>query len=427
MKIQLEDLTKAMQKVRSFADLSNQVVGVLLNLKGNTVDVCYCDGKKALIESINVVKEEGDIEAQIVVAYNRLVGIIDMCQPSGGIKTDELSIDFLDDKIINIEAVKYMTVVKETENVDEMGERVEVEEDKVVSKFNQKISYEYPEDNRRYGVLTRMDYSTIFKNEEGESETDGFDIWNKDELRSILSKISSEKSRVVYISKKLNCGFVVNLAHVVYIPNDSCTNYGFSTNTAIAKAIVDILGKIPDEEVRICVKENRYTNIVNNTNTIGIWFEMAPASVGDLSTLNLYREKEFNTFKLVFSRAALSNVVSCAAASTKDEKTTLQFEEIDGLKSLKIVCNNSGASVLGDFTVVIEGKEVDNWDTLVDTKIPMSLKVLSDMLSDCATTYIALDIDISEKGKFIRLAEAKGKDENGNVEFGTIHYTVASK
>lgn len=426
MKIQLEDLTKAMQKVKSFADGASQVPGVLLDIKGNNMAICYADNRKAIIETIGVVHEENDIEGKIVVAYNRLVGIIDMCQPSGEIKTGEMSITFLEGNIMNIEATKYMTVLKSTDDVDENGDTIEVEESKVVSKFNQKINFEYPEDNVKYGILTRMNYQDIFKNEAGEEGIEGFDVWDKEELRAILSKISTEKGKTVYISKQLGCGFVINLAHVVYIPNDNCDNYGFSTNTAVARALVDILGKMPDTEVRICVKD-RYTNIINGTDTVGIWFEMAPASKMDMGALKIYTEKEFSTFRLVFSRAALSNVVSCASASTKEEKTTLQFEEIDGLKSLKIVSNNTGASISGDFTVVIEGKQIDNWDELVNTKIPMSLKVLSDMLADCSTTYISFDIDIDEKGKFIRLAEAKGKDENGNVEFGTIHYTVADK
>lgn len=428
MKTVLEELTSAVQKVKSFANVAQQIPGVLLDLKEDTMDVCYSDGKKSLIEKVSITREAEDIEGKIVVSYQRLTSIIDMCQPSGEIKTGELSLSFLDGNIINIEALKYMTVQRKTGNQDENGEDIYAEDNKVVSKFSQKLSYEHPEDSIKYGVLSRMIYSDIFKNADGTDDIDGFDIWEKDELKAFLAKTSAEKGRTIYVSAPLHGLFVANLAHLIYIPTDSCTNNGFVVSTNIAKALVEIIGKMSGNKLRVC-KKDRYVNIIDETDTVGIWFEMSPGSKTDLATLNQYKNKEYDTFELVFSRAALSNVVSCAASSTKDEKTTLQFDEVDGFKSLKIVSNNSGASISGDFNVMLEGNQdkVKNWEQLKEAKIPLSLRVLNDMLTDCSTPYISLDIKVDENAKFIRLAELEGKDEAGNKLFGTIHYTVANK
>lgn len=422
MRVSISELTKAVQKVKSFAETIKQAPGIMFDINGDTMSVCYSDGKKSIIEKLGVLGDEGDVQGRIVVGYNRFLNIIDICQSSGGINTEDIDISFLDGNIMNIEVVKTMSVQRATGNTTEDGEPEYVEESKVVSKFSQKINYERPSDNLRYGILDRMDYEKIF-----EDNGDVCDIWDTAELKKILSKTSNEKGKTVYLSSKVEAGFVVNLSHVVVIPTDSCVSSGFSVSTSVAKSLMDILSKIDDDQVRV-IRQDRYVSIINGTDTVGIWFEIAPVSKTDLSTLEQYRDKAYDTFEMVFSRAALSNVVNCASANTKEEKTYLTFNEIDGYKSLIISSSNS-ASYSGDFYVVIEGnqEEIKNWEQLSVAKLPVSLRVLKAMIDDCDSVYISMDIMYNEQGCYMRLAEALGRDEDGRIKLGATHYTVSSK
>lgn len=425
MIVSITSLTKAVEKVKSFADSSQNIPGILFDIRGDELRVCYSDGKKSIIEKIQITPEEGDVQGKIVVGYNRMLSIIDMCRPSGEIRTDDITIKFLEGNVMSIEIVKTMLVQRNTGNVDEEGEAIYAEESKVVSKFNQILNYNYTSDNLRYGILDRMNYDDIFVDAEGNSSEDAdFDTWDKEELKNILSKTSTEKGKTVYVSSKVNGGFVSNSAYVVFIPTDSCSEHGFAVSTLVAKSLVEILNKIDEDQVRVC-KKDRYVSIINGTDTVGIWLEMSPASKTDLATLNLYSNKSYDTFELVFSRAALNNVLSCAATMTKDEKTFLTFKEVDGYKSLVIA---SGKNT-GDFNVTIEGNQdnIKNWESLKETTLPLSMKVLSAMLNDCSTTYVSLDVLSDETGKFIRVSELLGRDETGEKMLGATHYTVASK
>lgn len=451
MRVELDALTKAVYKVKGFADSNSaQVPGVLLNIEDDTLSICYAENRKAIIEKI-AVDQSDDLEKvndKIVVPYNRLVSIIDMCQPDGEIKTGDIDLQFFGkEKVMLISADKYMIVqrlVQDEPDVDDdeialaLGDGIEVslepsepvyrEEAKVVSQICQRISYEHPEDSIRYGVLTRMNYDSIFEDANGNSDVDAdFDIWSKDELRSTLSRLSSEKGKTIYISSQLSGAFVSNMAYLNFIPIDDGVSHGFSIATTTAKALVDILGKISDEKIRVTAAD-RYVKIINGTDTVGIWFEMTPASKTDIGTLNSYKEKGYDSHQLVFSRAALNNAVKCAMSATKDEKTTIGFVDKDGEAFLHIAITNSGASISGDFDVVIEGRgEIPDWEELCNMKLPMSLKVLNEILNDCTSTYVAFDIEAGATGKFIRLSEALGRDESGEKVLGAMHYTVVGK
>ena len=451
MRVELDALTKAVYKVKGFADSNSaQVPGVLLDIGDNTLSICYAENRKAIIEKISIDQSDDyeKVNDKVVVPYARLVSVIDMCQPDGEIKTGDIDLQFFGkDKVMLVSADKYMIVqrlVQDEADVDNeeiamtLGDGIEVseepsepvyrEEAKVVSQIKQRISYEHPEDSIRYGVLTRMNYASIFEDANGNSDVDAdFDVWGREELRNTLSRLATEKGKTIYLSSQLSGAFVSNMAYLNFVPIDESVSHGFSIATSTAKALVDILGKISDEKVRVTTAE-RYVKIINGTDTVGIWFEMTPASKTDIGTLNSYKEKGYDSHQLVFSRAALNNAVKCAQSATKDEKTTIGFVDKDGEAFLHIAINNSGASISGDFDVVIEGRgEIPNWEELSNTKLPISLKVLNEMLNDCTTTYIAFDIESGANGKFIRLSELFGRDESGEKMLGTMHYTVVGK
>lgn len=416
MKVKLDVLTSAMSKIRKFAEGQKNVPGVMLDISGDKMKVCYSDGKKSIVEVIDIEQEEPGVQGRIVVPYAKITSIIDICQPSGPIITGDLDIAFYENNIIEITAIKKVKLISDTENEEE---EQNVEE-KMVSKFEQRLNYYKPEDSIQYQVLARMDYDSIF-------EGDNPDVWDKEDLRNKISRLSTEKSKVVYVSAHKRAAFVVNLAHVTNIPIDSCENNGMTLTTFIASALVDILGKMNGDKVAICVKDNRYANITSEDNTVGIWFEMAPASKTDVATLKRYEDKTYNKYQLTFCRPAIQNVIACAMATDANEKTTISFVEAEsGELAIKII-TNTGGSVVNDFNVVMENYR-DSVGDILNAKIPVSLKVLYDMLGNCQEYYIAFDIANDDAGTYIRVADIVEVDDNGYpTQLGITHYTVSAR
>ncbi len=413
MIVSLEKLTFAMAKIRKFAEGQKNVPGVMFDIAGDKMKVCYSDGKKSIIEIIDIEPGESVIEDKIVVPYVRIVNIIDICQPSGPVFTSDLDITFNDGNIMVIKAVKKVNIApKEDEEEPEV---------KVVSKFEQKINFYRPEESIQYQALSRMDYGSIF-----ESET--FDVWTKEDLKAVLSRTSTEKSKVIYISAAKKSAFVVNLAHVTNIPISTCEGHGMTVATHIASALVEILSKMPGDRVSVCVKESRYANITSEDNSVGIWFEMAPASKTDMATLKRYQEKDYSKYKLTFCRPALQNVISCAMAADNNEKTMLTFVNVEnGDLAIRIASTSGGSSVANDFCVVMENYR-DSVGDIMSAKIPVSLKVLYDMIGNCQEYYVAMDIATDEGGTYICIGDVADCDKDGYpTRLATTHYTVSAK
>lgn len=416
--IKIEDLTKAIQKIKGLVDDAKNIPGVMFDISDDTLKVCYSDGKSSLIEKISILNKDSDIKEKIVLPYKKLVDTLDMCQSSGNIKTNEMRISFTENKSLMVEAIKYLDIWYK----DDAGETVS--EQKVVSRFKTELQYNYIEDSIKFGILSRMDYESIFKDSNG--GTDDFDEWDKARLKEILTMVSAEKSRTVYVSSKMKAVTVANLAMVIYEPVDNEMYHGFTISTKMAKSLADILGKVQTDTVRITTID-KYTSLTDSEGDFGIWFEMVPGSKTDIATLQQYRAKEYKDLQLVFSKSALINVLGCALNTSKDEKNTLTFDITDEGCILKIVANN--ASSKDTFDVMVEGKTSDIGDLTVlkETQIPISLKVLNEMIKQCAGDYIAIDIDIDteRQSKFIRVGNLLGRDDTGNKIIGTNIYTTS--
>lgn len=474
MVVSITGLTKAMAKVRSFAEGNNNVPGVLFDIHEQTMDVCYSDGHKALIEQVAISGNDGSVMGKIVLPFTRMMSIIDILQPSGHIVPSDLDIQFLPNSIMEISAVKSMETYESASKSEESNEEATAtdtaevgadwdnpefaqqaidgaapqvdlgtqEQDDtddvivdrvVVSKFNQRINYERPEDNIRHGILSRMDYEGIFKGTDNEVAS-GFTPWDISKFREVLSRTSVEKGKTVYVSKNEQCAFVCNLAYSSNIPIIDVGDNGFVVNTSLAKSIIDILGKVETQEGKVLIKnkDSKYVCLINDKGTFGLWFEMAPASRTDAATIHRYKERKYDSFRVAFSREAFQNVLSSAISVDKTEKTVLEFVMEGNGPALHIVSNNSGASISNDFKVMATDKYT-HLEVMLAEKLPMSIKVLSDMVNNCTSDYIEFGLDTDEAGgRYIRIGDIDldveggyGPDKEG-VLLAT-HYTIAAK
>jgi len=489
MILKIKDFTNALDKVEAFTAGEKNIPGILLDIKDDSVDICYSDGRRSLIESIDAEVGDDDRKEGIVLNYNRLVDIIGACQPTGIIHTDELEIIFESNNILKIRAEKKIIEEEpeidweDTEEVevqadtpvnissdveDEVGSERDEEEPKIdwedfekvsadtsvdipsdisvddkdeevgqekkketkekyraVSVFEQSINWIPAGGNIRVAILSRTKYSDIFE----PSEPGDVDEWNIKELRDILDRTSTEKNRIVYISPKNECTFVSNLAYLSCIPIEGSYNLPMIMSTSIAKAIHEILGKIGSEKtIYIHVVDKRFICMFTEDKKLGIMVEMSDAKRMHLTTLQRYQEKEYKTYQMTFIKEVLKNVVDSAITSGETDKTVLKFKKSElegGLIDLNISSKNAGASISNNYRVVTisyqegipydecnddiedtSGKSIEDKSNIENLELPVSLKVLSDMLGRCNTDYVGLDVDIDSTGtKCIRVSE----------------------
>lgn len=382
MILNIKELTGAVAKVSAFAATEKNVPGVLLDIREDQLKVCYTDSRVAVVESIGVELEEGEQPNKIAVNYQRLVEVLAVCQPSGRIITDTVAIRFEGEKTLRVIAEKKM---------EEMEEGSDETKFRTVSVASQTLGYDsllaepIP---MKYGVLARMDYESIFK-------TENFDTWDVPVLKGMLDNLATEKGRTVYISPKKASAFVVNTAYTSTIPVDE-GSYSMAVvmNTAVAKSVSDVLGKIGTDVVRVSNQDSKHVSIFTEDNRVGIWFVMAVPEGMHVATMSKYSEKQYKKYQITLIREVLKNVVDSAVSSDKADKTVLKFKKNEhGEVVLKIDSVNAGASINNTYSVVCAGC-VDQAGDIEKFELPVSLKILSESLNKCNEDYIALDVDV---------------------------------
>ena len=398
MLINLSKFTGALEKVTAFASMERNPPGVLLDIQEDYINVCYSDGRKSIIETVDAVVEDGDRKEKIVVDYNRLVDVISACQPSGRIQTDDIEIIFNNDKenTLNIKVEKKVSIGDDEDDSEQM----------TVSVFEQTLGWVPANANRKVAIISRMDYDSIFK----EEDTDSWDIAD---FRKILDKTTNEQGRVVYVSPSSKIAFVSNMAFMSCVPIESGYTYPMIFPTAIAKALNEVLGKVGNRDsINIHLIDKKYCSIYTNDKKVGIWVEMVDANEMHLTTLKRYQSKEYKNYQVTLIREALQNVINAALTATKTDRTVLRFNiDEEGLPELKITGDSSRASVSNEYTIMCM-ECIDRDDNIEELELPVSLKVLLDILNKCETDFVGIDIDIDESGsKSIRIAEL---DEDAN-------------
>ena len=484
MRVTVDALTSAIEKVSQLAASDANVPGVLLKIKDGLMEVCYSNGRQSIIQRVDIVMDEGDVVGDIVVPYKRLADIVGALQPAGRISTSDVTFKFETQElegVVEVSATKHLVMysggtadqadhtdkaatagdtanAQPAGNIENMFESLEgteedveptidggltdvggvgaevVEDSYVVSQFSQKLSYFNPETSSiKYGLLTRMNYDEIFVGDDGETQND-FDTWNLAELKDTLTSLAIEKNKTIYASHSQGAVFVVNIAYASWIPTENVEQNGFTITTNLAKQVTGIMASMARggaETVQVKTKDNRYVCLTDAENRVGVWFEMVAPNRTEAATIKHYRDKQYNGYRALFSREALDNVLNSALATDKVEKTTVWFTmKPEGL-AMRIESTNSGASVANTFDVISYGDMV-GMDMMLTEKLSLSLKVLSDMVKNCCCDFLELAVDVPDGGddRFIRLGDVQF-GENGYVpsesddNLVTAHYSIA--
>jgi hypothetical protein len=438
MRVDISKITSAIKKISDLTSGDKQIPGVLLNLSKvdetsveGKLQVCYSDGHKSMIEEIDVTVEEADRIGGFTLSYEQFIRAIDNCQPSGIIKVNEMTFTFLPNNIVRLSANQSMEIKDNEGNVVGAKELATKKMDLVWTE---------PGSDMKSSILVRMKYNEIF-------EGDNYDTYDKAELIDDLSRTSTEKGRLIYVSANVQSIFVANQAHVTSVPvsrtkelsieeqdelrgtlveqgvfteekfKDEVNNQekrihqSLVISQQMAKAIIGVLGKTSADTVQM-YRSDKYCNIFIDTDTekVGIWFEMAQASKAHVGSLERYNSLEYKNYQLLFFREFLSDTVKSALNSTKSEKIQMKFsptelEQASSALDLVIASGSASASIADTYRINPEDI-IDVAGDLKDRTFTIALKIFSDMLAQLKTNMVALDINIGEGDTVcIRLSE----------------------
>lgn len=399
MIVKLSEFTKAVAKIQAMASGEKTVPGIMLDISDDGVKVCYSDSRKALIEKIDAVVEDTDIRGKIVLDYGRVVSAITICQPSGRLSIEDLQFIFEPDGKVTLYADKLLLVSSEN------GEDEYIK----VSTFEQLLTWTEAGSSMRTAMLSRENYDSIFQ------PAGGYDEWDAEELKDILLKTSGEKGKQIYVSPKQGQAFVCNMAYVTTLPIELGYTFPIVIPTATGKCVADIINRLDADKLYLHVVEGKYCKVYVEDESFGMSFEIVPANRIHLNTLDRYQGKSYNGVQLTFFKEVLQNVIKSAMAVSASEKVNLKLvkSEETGQVELLVVGSNTNASIENNYKVVTNGFNYEEGDGITEDSvikefdIPISLKVLNDILVKCESDYIAFDVCHEENtnAKAIRISE----------------------
>lgn len=422
MIVNIKEVTDALSKINEFASTEKVVPGVMLDISNKTLNLCYSDGHKSLFTSIDCQNEETDVMGKVVVDYKAFYNAIANLQPSGNIKVDDVYMAFKGN-LISISAEQKLVMVNE-----ETGD----ENVKVMSRKKTDVAWVVPTANIKVALLDRMNYSSIF-------EADATDEWDIKELIDSLSRLSTEKGKLVYIYPPEQTMFVANTANMCVVPireNEvsqedkdellgELTETGeqdkfneklqglknrvhFATviSTANAKSLCGVLGKISNaDKVFLHMKDN-YLNIFTGDDKVGIWMETSAGNRMHTGSYARYKSMNFTSYQMNFIREFLVDNIKSTINTTSSENVAFAFEEDPETLETKLVIATASQGAMNNESKVIITNLIDTLGDISSRKLNISLKVFADMLSQVKSDMIALDVCISPDGtSCIRLAE----------------------
>lgn len=443
MIINVKDITGAVKKISNITSGDKQVPGVLLRLNEEALlDVCYSDGRKSFIETLNVTIEDTDKIGSIAVDFSQFKRAIDNCQPSGNIHVSDVAIKYNETTItVSVDQIFEIT--------DEEGNVIE---SRVIANKHMDVAWTEPGSNMKTAILTRMDYDSIF---ECDTVDDEFD---KDEFINALNVTSTEKGRHIYMATKSHTLFVVNQSHVTSVPiskREELTteeldeirgelsespegfseeayekaiasrvnrmHYSVVMDQGTAKSIIGTFSDVKADKIYLHTKDKFCSIYVDTTDDttggvvehVGFWFGLAVASKAHLGSVERYNSLGYKSYQTKFMQEFLADSIKSAlAVSDKTNKVAFTFDtDQNGLIQLKINAGSTLKSVADTYNVETDDC-VDPTNDLVGKTFNVSLEVFNAMLSQLKTPFVALDFNCADGNTCIRLAEINNDAES---------------
>lgn len=427
MQIALGKITDAINVISDITTGDKQIPGVMLDLNGSTLKVCYSDGHKATIQDVEVEPEADDHQGQVVVEFALLLRAIQNCQPSGIIKVSKVQFKYLADNIISVMA---------DQNLEETDENGAVVDTKKIAEKKMDLKWKEPGSDLRTSILTRTNYANIFASEVN-------DTYDRKEFIDDLVRNAVEKGKTVYFSSVNQCAFVSNQSWVTSVPVSqyevsqeekdeirgklveagTFTDESYAKEVAaaehrihqsitirqeLAKPLSSILSKFTSDKVYVN-KEASNCNIYidSDTEKFGVWFEMPSAQKTATGALSRYNEMKFGNYQITFIKDFLDNNIKSALNATKSERVQFKFQpSTEDASMLQLVIEGGSASASTADTYRITPSDIVDVANDLSTKaFNISLDAFNQMLSQIKTSYVAVDFNVDADMVCMRVAE----------------------
>lgn len=421
MVINLKDLSTALSQLNSLVSNERNIPGILFDIKDNIIDICFSNGNKAMIKTIEATFDETDIHDKIIFDYKMLTSVIAACEPVGLIRTDTIQMQFIEDNLIRVIAEKRIKI-KSNQNSDE-----EEVSEKVASVVEQLINY-VPASSAsiKTAALTREIYDLMrhFDDEELEerfpdlsnpirplstSEWDmQKDTWDVKELRDMLLKLSVENGKVMYVSPKLSKGFVQNTSHSISMPISSEVSNPVIIPTVLAKSIADILGKINEDVIYAHMVDQYKMVFSTEDNTFAFMVTNQKQDKAQIRAFNVSYSRDYSQYVLNFNKDVMLSCIKGAKTIGASDKTEVTFEctkESDEVTSVKMImiAKNTNKSSNNKYEILAEHFICD--EDITSIKLNIAVDTLLQAVNRISTDYLALDISIGAENKALRVAE----------------------
>lgn len=306
------------------------------------------------------------------------------------------------------------------------------------------IKYIKTSDLKGGTILTRFNYSNIFS-----VMDESADVWDITELKTILAKLSKPKdTKTCFVSAKKNQAYSLTAASVSLVELNENTigktlkdsvelKNSFSMAAKTNSFLSDILGMIKcDDEVKLQVltQEKRFCYMATTDGTVGIMFELAPATRYDVMNLQKYESMDYTMYELAFERDVLSDIVRVTMQAAKDDSVTMKLkEDKDTGEVIAVIDRGDASSSISKLEINCinheDNGEEKGGDKLLSLAIGMNISVINELLNNCYSDFIVFKMVEVSGSIFLRMCDGyrDGEGEERRFVEQTAHFTVMKK
>ena len=455
MLVSYSSVSSAIERIKAIMndkDSERQNILFKFNTENSTARVAYSDGRRAVCSEIDITLEDGEeVDEDIIAPYKQICDAIEMAKPAGILQVDDIEIvvdtehkhmKFTAEKFIlqadengAIEKVDNPEVAisdEDAELAEELDAELEAEDEtaeeesnverKVIATLSRAFKYFSAEDDRRYAALLRPDYTKMLGVHEAGNvgEVDGTsgtetDVWNRQELISVLSKVASEDDKQVIMSGAKHTVNVSNMNYAVTIPREEVV-HPLCMNVKLAKNIMDVFKRSGVEDISILI-EDVFCTVCGDDGKVAFWFESEKPMRRVLNTIDGYNGLEFDAYCMVLVRDAILNIVKCCGDAAD---VTLKFKgnQIDGIK-LK-VSGGDTASKANEFEIEPTELTGKAYGDIENAAFKVNTDTIRKMIELCSSPYILMEFAVGEAG------EATVRVSDAHKEGGIVHRELSS-
>ena len=393
MIINFKSISDTMSMINDIVGSNKNSLMVMFDTAGDNLVINFTDGNSDFTKKLDVVYEETDVREPVAFDLRRLKSLIDACSPtSNKIIVDKIKFDFENDRVCVVKAEKKIMV--QVNGVDES---------KVASVTQQAINYEKLADNKgmKAALIKRPNYKgLLFDNIEDEPE---FNEWDVDTLKKILSRLTEEQGKTVYIAPRSECGFVINTSSTVVIPLKNKISLRIVVTTAIAKMIISLISKMGTDTIKVFEIGNNILSFCDTDCNCAFSIKTLKPDANHLQNLTACVDRAFDTHLINFHKDILYSCVHGAAMASDSDKIEIAFSAEEEFK-MKMQALNTVKSV--DNKYDLSAAFVLDADATKNLKLNAAIGMIDKILNSAETEYVTFDISVGNSGdRMIRIGE----------------------